>query len=586
MLFLALLATAVSARVFDSLPTVPKGWKQVRTATPKEPIALRIALRQQHSDALEQAVLEISTPGHPNYGMHMTRDEVRSYTAPSAKAVADVTAWIRQYDIKLQVDNDWISISTTVGNANDLLNTTFGWYEYEAGGGPKLRTLSYSVPDEVADHVDLVQPTTRFGQLGAKRSTIFEMTIVDEEDDIKTAAVAGSKEANIAAATCGSTITPDCLKSLYNIKYTAKPDGNLVAFASYLEEYARYSDLQTFETQYAPAAKGQNFSVTLVNGGLNDQQSSDDSGEANLDVQYVLGISHPIPILEYSTGGRGPLVPTADQPTPPGSNEPYLEFLTFITAQPDAALPQTLSTSYGEEEQSVPQDYALKVCNLFMQLGARGVSVLFSSGDSGPGNSCVRNGDNAAFFNPTFPAGCPYVTSVGATSGTSPERAVSFSSGGFSIYHPRPAYQDAAVPAYLSSIGGTYASFFTAGGRGIPDVAAQGSTFAVIDKGRSARLSGTSASSPTFAGVVALLNAARKSQGAPPLGFLNPWLYNNSAALTDITSGAGVGCTGNRAFPNSGARWNATAGWDPVTGLGTPKFEALLAAAAPGVANA
>lgn len=234
----------------------------------------------------------------------------------------------------------------------------------------------------------------------------------------------------------------------------------------------------------------------------------------------------------------------------------------------------------------MPQDYALKVCNMFMQLGARGVSVLFSSGDSGPGDSCVRNTDSAAYFGPTFPAGCPYVTSVGATSGTAPEKAVAFSSGGFSIYHKRPAYQDATVPAYLASIGSTYAKFFNATNRGIPDVAAQGSTFAVIDKGRSARLSGTSASCPTFAGVVALLNAARKSKGLAPLGFLNPWLYSNAAALTDITSGAGVGCTGNKAFGSSGAKWNATKGWDPVTGLGTPIFDKLLAAAAPGVANA
>jgi tripeptidyl-peptidase-1 len=309
------------------------------------------------------------------------------------------------------------------------------------------------------------------------------------------------------------------------------------------------------------------------------------TGEANLDVQYVLGISNPVPIVEYSTGGRGPLVPTPDEPTQPGSNEPYLEFLTFLLAQPASSLPQTLTTSYGEEEQSVPEDYARKVCTMFMQLGGLGVSVLFSSGDSGPGNSCTRVSDNKPFFNPTFPAGCPWVTSVGATSGTNPEKAVSFSSGGFSIYHPQPAYQANAVPAYLKSIGSTYSAFFNASNRGIPDVAAQGSSFAVIDKGSSARLSGTSASSPVFAGVVALLNAARKSQGLSPLGFLNPWLYNNTAAFTDITGGAGVGCSGNSAFRN-GARWNATAGWDPVTGLGTPKFDLLLASAAPGVANA
>ncbi|KAH8881226.1 subtilisin-like protein [Thozetella sp. PMI_491] len=577
MFLLPLLAAAVSARVMDKLPGVPPGWKEIKPALSNEPISLRIALRQPRAAELEQAVLDMSTPGHPNYGKHLSRLELRAYTAPSEAATEKVSTWLQKYKIEPSVDNDWVLFTTTVGAANKLLNTQFAWYEYVEGGGPKLRTLSYSIPDDLAEHVDLVQPTTRFGQLGAKKSTIFDMTILEDSP--------AEEDAALAATCTRSSVTPDCLKDLYNISYTAKPDGNLVGVASYLEQYARYSDLQLFEKNYVSAAAGQNFSVKLFNNGLNDQNSNEDSGEANLDVQYVLGISHPIPIVEFSTAGRGPLVPTPDEPSQPGSNEPYLEFLTGLANLSDAELPQTLTTSYGEEEQSVPQEYALKVCNLIMQLGARGVSVIFSSGDSGPGNNCVRVSDNAPFFNPTFPAGCPFVTSVGGTLGVNPEDAASFSSGGFSIYHAQPDYQKTAVPGYLTRIGSTYSSFFNASGRGIPDVSAQSNGFRVYDKGRVISLAGTSASSPVFAGIVALLNAARKSQGKPPLGFLNPWLYNNSAAFTDVTTGSGSGCRGAKGFPSAGAKWNATKGWDPVTGLGTPIFPSLLQAAAPGVKN-
>lgn len=41
--------------------------------------------------------------------------------------------------------------------------------------------------------------------------------------------------------------------------------------------------------------------------------------------------------------------------------------------------PQVVSTSYEDDEQTVPKDYAVRVCNMFAELGARGVSVSFSS---------------------------------------------------------------------------------------------------------------------------------------------------------------------------------------------------------------
>jgi tripeptidyl-peptidase-1 len=87
------------------------------------------------------------------------------------------------------------------------------------------------------------------------------------------------------------------------------------------------------------------------------------------------------------------------------------------------------------------------------------------------------------------------------------------------------------------------------------------------------------------AGILALLNDARFRVGKGPLGFINPWLYSIGwTALNDITAGSSVGCNGingqtGAAIPGGGvipyATWNATVGWDPVTGLGTPNFELL-----------
>ena len=75
-------------------------------------------------------------------------------------------------------------------------------------------------------------------------------------------------------------------------------------------------------------------------------------------------------------------------------------------------IPQTISTSYGDDEQTVPLDYATSVCNMFAQLGAMGVTVIFGSGDFGVGNrSCLTNdGTNNVRFIPEFPASCGFYT--------------------------------------------------------------------------------------------------------------------------------------------------------------------------------
>ncbi|MBE7159464.1 MAG: hypothetical protein INR62_13710, partial [Rhodospirillales bacterium] len=165
------------------------------------------------------------------------------------------------------------------------------------------------------------------------------------------------------------------------------------------------------------------------------------------------------------------------------------------------------------------------------------------------------------------------MTSVGGTLHVEPEEAVYFSSGGFSDTWPRPRYQNAAVSQYLARLGDRWEGLYNPNGRGFPDVAAQGYRFHVIDQGEEILVGGTSASSPVFAGVIALLNAARLQAGMPTLGFLNPWIYGEGyKGLNDIVNGGSTGCTGEDIYSGLPtpfvpfASWNATEGWDPVTG--------------------
>jgi tripeptidyl-peptidase-1 len=161
------------------------------------------------------------------------------------------------------------------------------------------------------------------------------------------------------------------------------------------------------------------------------------------------------------------------------------------------------------------------------------------------------------------------VTSVGATTGV-PETAAALSAGGFSNVFPVPDYQASVVQSYLSTLGNTFAGRFNTSGRGFPDVAAYGQNVQVFTGGQLTPVDGTSCATPIFASTIALLNDQLVAAGKSPLGFLNPWLYQNPGALNDITAGSNPGC-GTDGFP-------AVAGWDPLTGLGSPNFAALLAA--------
>ncbi|KAF9464794.1 subtilisin-like protein [Collybia nuda] len=582
-------ARAYAHKVKESVAP-PRGWVKHNPA-PDHNIVLRIGLPQPNFSTLEKHLYEVSDPDHERYGAHLSKEEVEKLVAPHQESVDLVNEWlethgIQENDLIRSPAKDWVTLRIPIRLAEKMLDTTYHVWKHTASGDAMVRTTSYSLPSHLHDHIEVVQPTTMFGRF--KRSA---STISWPEDSETTASlqnlppivdtVSGTK----VDASCNSTITITCLQQLYNaVGFVPSSEGNSVGITGYLEEFANIQDLQSFYADQRPDALNSSFEFFSVKGllthhlpvgGLNDQTLSEAGAEAGLDVQFAFGLSHPIPATFYSTAGRPPFIP--DVGTPTDTNEPYTDWLDFILSQSNP--PLSISTSYGDDEQTVPESFARRACAGFAQLGARGVSLMFSSGDGGVGDNdpdpatqqCFTNdGRNVTRFLPSFPASCPYVTTVGGTTNI-PEVAVSrfFSGGGFSDYFPRPDYQKKAVGDYLAALPkGTYEGLFNPNGRAFPDVAAQSDRFRIFLSGRPVLIGGTSASSPAFAGIVALLNDVRLANNQRPLGFLNPLLYSKGVSgFNDITIGHNSGC-GTLGF-------NATAGWDPVTGLGTPNFGKL-----------
>ncbi|KAM5542034.1 hypothetical protein V8D89_004344 [Ganoderma adspersum] len=531
-------------KLHEALEGLPSGFSRTGSADPNQTLQLRLALTRGNVTALERKLYDLSMPSSPNYGKHLSKSEVHQLVAPAQDSVDAVNAWLKENGIAaetISATGDWLAFEVPVSKANKLFDTDFSVFKHVETGVESVRTLSYSIPAELQGHLDLVHPTVTFPD-PMSRLPVFQAPVKGKRgsENFTTGTVPSS---------CSDSITPACLQSIYNIPKDAATtiSSNRLAVTGFLKQYANQADLKTFLHQHRPDIPSDTtFILKTLDGGSNPQDPSEAGAEANLDVQYAVGVATRVQTDNV---------------------DGWIDLANFLLSQSDP--PKVLTTSYGFQEAAVSPRLAHNLCNLYAQLGARGVSVLFSSGDGGVSGSRFTNACKS--FVPTFPSGCPFVTSVGASRSV-PETAADLSAGGFSNLFSTPPYQAPAVHRYLSALGSTHEGRYNASGRAYPDVSAQGIAFKVVVGGKERLINGTSASSPVFASVVALINDRLVARGRPPLGFLNPLLYSaeGTTALNDVTVGSNPGC-GTSGFP-------AKEGWDPVTGLGTPDFGKLARA--------
>jgi len=487
---------------------------------------------------LHDALLRVSDPASPDYGRHLSQKDVNRLTAPAPEHTKAVVAFLQSYGLDPRPatpNGDMLAVVAPVEVAERLLATSYTELEHTSGVA-LLRALGgYSLPPAVAAAVDFVAPVTHIPRVRRP--------------------VAAPRGAPNASALGYNT--PKNLRKLYGVDVEGVAADNRQAVTAFLEQGYTTGSLHAFWKLWCRGISCGKGDPTLVG----DAVKGSPGVESMLDIETITGVAGNVSSEFWGFAGRSP-----DNP----QNEPFLKWLGQLSSTSDDAVPKVFSTSYGEDEGSWSYPAAQRLNVEFQKAGVRGISLLFASGDSGANCKSGR-------FVPQGPASSPYVTAVGGTqpSGSWPspgsETAIGLSSGGFSNYWPMPSWQRDAVAKYLSQGGipEQQRRGFNVSGRAFPDISAQATNFFVFAGMPVPGVAGTSCASPAAAGIFALLNDLRLSQGKPPLGFLNPFIYANAHAFNDITQGQGEGCS------VLGDGWPAKAGWDAVTGVGTPNYAEL-----------
>jgi hypothetical protein len=285
--------------------------------------------------------------------------------------------------------------------------------------------------------------------------------------------------------------------------------------------------------------------------------------EADLDIEDAATQAPGAHIVSY----EGPSTPQGD----------YDVWSTIVNQ--DAV--QVVSTSWSVCEPAAASNGTIgEYTTLFEQAAAQGQTILAASGDSGS-EGCYRNGGTYQNTEQvSYPSSDAWVTAVGGTSLYGPGNEVAWNSclgqgtgcasasggtaaggGGLSRYEPRPSYQPADLYWATAEPCGTTTC------REVPDISANaGVGMVVYANGAWDVGAGTSFAAPFMAGLV-----PDRNDGCTTLaGVYTPELYAAAAqgmygtGLTDITSG-------NTDMTNTnGGAYDASTGWDPATGLGSP----------------
>jgi kumamolisin len=356
-------------------------------------------------------------------------------------------------------------------------------------------------------------------------------------------------------ADAAKPMTPPQVAKLYNFPTNLDGSGQCIAIIE-LGGGFRAKDLTAYFKNLG--IKKPRVVAVSVGGAHNepDGPSKDANGEVMLDIEVAGAVAPGAKIAVY-------FAPNTDE-----------GFLGAVNAaiHDNVRNPSVISISWGAAEASWTDQAKNDFDNACADGATMGITVTVSAGDHGAPDTEDPAETRA---NVDFPASSPNVLSCGGTrligdiTGITSETVWNnhdgwATGGGVSEFFSLPTYQNSAgVPKSINPGGKV--------GRGVPDICGNADSdtgFIIRVDGSNQVIGGTSAVSPLWAGLIAVLNSGRPQA----VGFITPKLYalkSSANALHDITDGDnGV---------NKVKGYKAKTGWDACTGLGSPHGANLLA---------
>ncbi|HEX7817449.1 S53 family serine peptidase [Dyella sp.] len=500
-------------------------------------LALNLPLRNE--DELDALIRDIYDPSSPNYHHYLSVQEFTDRFAPTQADYDAVVGWaqVNGFNVTHTAPNRrLVDVEAPVDVINRALHIKLTNYRHPT------ENRNFYAPDR--------EPTVDLGVSLLKITGLTDVTL--PHNHMKRGSIAQEMRALAKASGSGPSgnYTPTDIRKAYYGSGSLNGAGQTVAVFSF--EGYKASDLTLFYSQTGTPTTVPVKNV-LVNGFSGSCGRNCDDGEQILDIGNVIGVAPGLKQVLFYEGDS--------------ATDVLNQMATDNTAK-------VISSSWGGGDFGSADD------PIYKQFAAQGQTYLNASGDDGAYNSQTWDApsldpnilDVGGTSLKTNGAGGAWVSETG-WGDTSPDGLYGASGGGF---YSRAGY---SIPAYQSQAGViTSTNKGSTTLRNDPDIALEADFDNVtISQGQlETGVAGTSYAAPRWAGLLALANQQSVAAGHGTVGFINTKLYQLALSSSyrslfhDVTSG------NNRPAAGSGSGFNAVAGFDLVTGWGSPIGPAFI----------